>query len=182
METLIQRRFQYQQLIPQATVHHQFIEMSSNTQKQPLPIYNTEQRNTVKPKLNRDCLYCDKQKVRKRESRSKKGDQAQNETPQNERQEQTERPKFNSKLVCQNCGSTGHTARNRRHKRKEASAYRNVPYQKQVTKNNEKFCKNFKKSYKNVQINEASEQPNKLTSSGSEDKQCSKKTRHAIQF
>ena len=33
-----------------------------------------------------------------------KRDQAQKETPQNEQREPTEQPKYNSKLVCQNCG------------------------------------------------------------------------------
>ena len=62
--------------------------------------------------------------------------QAQQETSLNEQREQTERPKYQSKLVRQNYVYTGNTARDCRHKRKEASAYLSVPYQKQVTEDN----------------------------------------------
>ena len=86
----------------------------------------------------------------------------------------------NSKLYAKNCGYTEHTARECRHRRKEASAYRGVPYQKQDTENNKQFRKYIKKTYKTVQINEASEQLDQLTSSGSEDEQSVKQTRHAI--
>ena len=129
--------------------------------------------NHRKPELNGDCHYCGKQRQRARECGSKKREQAQQETPQNKRREQTERQKYNSKLVCQNCGYTGHTARTAdcRHKRKEASAYRSVPYQKQSTENNQQSWKNFKKDYKTLPINEASEQPDHITSSGNENEQ-----------
>ena len=139
-----------------------------------MSITMNNERTIEKPKFNGDSRYCGKRGHRERECRSKKRDQAQQETPQNKRREQTERPKYNCKMFCQNCGYTGHTARDCPHKQKEVSAYQCVPYQKQDTENNKQFRKDFKKTYKTVHINETSEQPDHMTSSGSEDEQSLK--------
>ena len=76
IKAFIQRRLEFQLLISQATAHTQFNEMSINTQKQPRQGYNTEQRNTDKPKINGDCHYCGKRRHRERECCSKERDQA----------------------------------------------------------------------------------------------------------
>ena len=55
--------------------------------------------------------------------------------------------------------------------KKKASAYPSVPYQKKDTENIKQFQKYFKKTYKTAYFNEASEQPDHMTSSGSEDEQ-----------
>ena len=54
----------------------------------------------------------------------------------NGQQQQPEKPRYNLKLVCQICGKVGHSARDCRNRVPRASAYRNVPYEKQSTTQN----------------------------------------------
>ena len=53
---------------------------------------------------------------------------------QQDRQEvPPQRPRYNHKLVCKNCGQTGHSAWDCRHRKSRAAAYRIIPYDNRNT-------------------------------------------------
>ena len=83
-----------------------------------------------------------KTKDTERECCSKKRYDA-NQQPQDSRKEQPQqaRLKYNSKLVCNLRAYTGHSAWDCRHRTKGATAFRNVPYDKQTTDENRKLRK-----------------------------------------
>ena len=110
---------------------------------------------------------------KERECRSKKRDEA-NRQAQDKRQEQPqrERPKNNSKLVCNSCGFTGHSVGDYRHKAKGASALRNVPHDEKDTNENRRFRNEFKSSHRKAPLNEVTGQPEFYNSSDSEEDQA----------
>ena len=116
----IQRQFQYQQLIPQPNRTRPFNEITSLNNRPPQGTHKTASTND-RPNSSEDCLYCGKRGHKERDCRSKKPEA--NTQPQDNRQEepQPERAKYNSKLVCNSCRYTGHSARDCIHRAKGAS-------------------------------------------------------------
>ena len=111
----------------------------------------------VKRKFEGNCRYCNIVGHRWVECRRRLRDEA-NDThtktqqrPQpksnNGQQHQTDKARYNPKLVCQICGKVGHSVRDCRDIILGASAYGNVPYNKQSTTENREFRRDFKQSY-----------------------------------
>ena len=57
-----------------------------------------------------------------------------------------QRPTYNQKLECDNFGYTVHSARDCGQKMNTTSAYRNLPYDKQITEENRGLRNNFGKT------------------------------------
>ena len=168
IKTFVQKRFKYQQLMPQTTQIMPFNEIASRNNRPPIAAPSNE-----RPKYNGDCHYCGKMGHKERECISKK--QAQDSRRE---QPQQERSQYNSKLVCNSCGYTGHSAQDCRHRAKGASAIRNVPYENQNTAENRNFGKEFKPAHKRAPLNEVTEQPQ--FSNSSEGEKTSRRNDHAL--
>ena len=67
----------------------------------------------------------------------------------NSQQQQPAKPRYNSKMVCQICGNIVHSVRDCRNRVPGASAFRNVPYEKQSTTENREFRQDFEQSKTN---------------------------------
>ena len=168
IKTFVQRRCQYAQLLP-GTSDMQPLNQIYNYQPkqqsaQPAPNNNTTEKTAkreVKRRFEGNCRYCNILGHKWIECRKRLRDEANGITkksqqrPQpgnnNAQQQETEKPRYNSKLVCQICGKVGHSARDCRDRVPGASAYRNVPYDKQSTNENREFRREFKQSQNNYQ-------------------------------
>ena len=98
--------------------------------------------------------------------------QQQNNEP--EQPDAESKPKYNAKLVCQICGYTGHSAKTCKQRNQPASAYRQVPYERQSQNENKNFRREFKQSHKAQPINEMSVQTDDINSDESYDSDVSK--------
>ena len=131
----------------------------------------------VKHKFEGNCQYCNnvghkwiERRKRLRDEASgtyTKTQQRPQQTNNNGEQQQTDKPRYNSKLVCHICGKVGHSARDCRNRVPGASAYRNVPYEKQSTTENLEIRRDFIQSqnsrqpaYKVTQVTEQTAQTN----------------------
>ena len=115
----------------------------------------------VTQKFEGNCRYCNIVGHKWIECRKRLRDEANctytknQQRPQqannNGQQQQIDKPRYSSKLVCQICGQVGHSARDCRNRVPGASAFRNVPYEKQSTTENREFRRDFKQSQNNQQ-------------------------------
>ena len=168
IKTFVQRRCQYAQLLPGTSDMQPLNQVYNYQPKQnnAQPAHNpnnTEENPTreVKRRFEGNCRYCNILGHKWIECRKRLRDEANGITkksqqrPQpgnnNAQQHETEKPRYNSKLVCQICGKIGHSARDCRDRVPGASAYRNVPYDKQSTNENREFRREFKQSQNNYQ-------------------------------
>ena len=168
IKTFVQHRCQYAQLLPGTSDMHPLNQVYNYQPKQnnAQPAHNpnnTEKNPTreVKRRFEGNCRYCNILGHKWIECRKRLRDEANGITkksqqrPQsgnnNAQQQETEKPRYNSKLVCQICGKIGHSARDCRDRVPGASAYRNVPYDKQSTNENREFRREFKQSQNNYQ-------------------------------
>ena len=94
------------------------------------------------------------------------------------KQPQQARPKYNSKLVCNSFDYTSHSAWDCSHRTKGATAFRNVPYDKQTTDENRKLRKGPTKLHKRAPLNEVTEQTDFPNSYESEEDPSSNWSRH----
>ena len=154
-KVIIQQRFQYQLLIPQTTPTLPVNEIISGKNRPSECTYTTVLAND-RPRLSGDFQNCGGEGHKERRCRSKKREEA-NKQPQENRQE--ERPEHNSKVLANSCDYTSFSARDCRHRAKGVSAFRNVSYEKQISNEDQKFCKEFKSAYKRTLLNEVTEQP-----------------------
>ena len=150
IKTFVQRRCQYAQLLPGTSDMQPLYQIYNYQPKQqnaqPAPNNNTTEKTAtreVKRRFEGNCRYCNILGHKWIECRKRLRDEANGITkktqqrPQtdntNAQQQQTEKPRYNSKLVCQICGKVRHSARDCRDRVPSASAYRNIPYDKQST-------------------------------------------------
>ena len=143
---------------------------------QPAPNNNTTEKiatREVKRGFEGNCRYCNilghkwiecsKRLMDEANGITKKTQQRPQTGNTNAQQQQAEKPRYNSKLVCQICGKIGHSARDCRDRVPSASVYRNIPYDKQSTNENREFRCEFKQSQNNYQptyrVTQATNQP-----------------------
>ena len=168
IKTFVQRRCQYAQLLP-GTSDMQPLNQVYNYQPiqqnaQPAPNHNNTEKNAtreVKRRFEGNYRYCNilghkwieccKRLRDEANGITKKTQQRPQTENTNAQQQQAEKPRYNSKLVCQVCGKVGHSARDCRDRVPNASAYRNIPYDKQSTNENREFRREFKQSQNNYQ-------------------------------
>ena len=148
IKTFVQRRCQYAQLLPGTSDMQPLNQVHSYQPKQnnaqPTPNHNNAEKNPsreIKRRFEGHCRYCNilghkwiecRKRLRDEANGITKKTQQQNQNDNtNAQPQQTEKPRYNSKLVCQICGKVGHSARDCRDRVPGASAYRNVPYNKQ---------------------------------------------------
>ena len=112
----IERRFQYQQLIPRQASTVPFNEITYRNGRPPQDTHTTAQAKGCANFIE-NCQYCGKKLHKDVICRSKKHDQANNE-PQENRQMQPlkKHPKYNSELVRSLYGFTSHSVRDSRHR------------------------------------------------------------------
>ena len=168
IKTFVQRRCQYAQLLPVTSDMQLFNQLynyqSKQNNAQPAPNHNNTEKNAireVKRRFEGNCRYCNilghkwiecRKRLRyEANGITKKSQQRPQPGNNNAQQQETEKPRYNSKLVCQICGKIGHSARDCRDRVPGASAYRNVPYDKQSTNENREFRREFKQSQNNYQ-------------------------------
>ena len=179
IRTFVQRRSQYAQLIPNTTSGQPFNQISA-----PQPNVAAPQSSNSQPQPNREtkrkvdgqCYHCGMHGHKWAECRKRLREEAQakhvNQTPQQpaqSNQTQENRPKYNSKLVCQICGKVGHSARDWYYRNTTTSAYRSVPYPKQSTEENRQFRRDFKQNNSRVyKANELSHTTNDETDNAEE--------------
>ena len=126
IRTFVQRRCQYAQLLPNTTNAQPFNQMSA-----PQPNAATPQASTAQPQQNREtkrkfdgqCRHCGIHRHRWVECRKQLREEAQAKPASQKQQQPTQatqnpdnRPKYNSKLVCQICGKVGYSARDCYHR------------------------------------------------------------------
>ena len=88
---------------------------------------------------------------------------SQRKTRANNKQ-QTDKPRYKTKLVCQFCGKFSHSACDCRSRIPAASAYRKIPYIKQTTSENREFRRYFRQSQINRQpVNQITPDQSPLT-------------------
>ena len=121
-----------------------------------------------------ECHYCGKIGHKAFECRTRKREEQQRKDNDQQQEQQEERPKYNPKLVCQICSHTGHSAKTCRQRNQPASAYRQVPYERQTQNENKNFRREFKQSQRTQQVNEMSAQTEEVHSDESYDSDCSK--------
>ena len=145
-------------MIPQTTQKMPFNEITSRDNRPPQGTHSAAPTNH-RPKFKGGLQLLWKEGTQNRENRCKKRDEA-NQQPQGSRKEQPQRrqPKSNSKLMCNSCGYTIHSTWDCRHRTKGASAFRNVPYEKQKTDKNRNFSKGFMPSHKTAPLSEVTVQ------------------------
>ena len=176
----INRRCQLQTAIPHTavTLVNEVSQPSQQPQKTP-----QANRDREVPRFNGNCNYCGIKGHKKAECRKRmkdekmRNDRSDNRDRSYERRRDSSRddnryterrdtrnerretyPKdtrpYNSKLVCQICGYTGHSAVNCYQRTKGASAYRNLPYARQDKDENTEFRRDFKRSQRSYPANE----------------------------
>ena len=143
IRTFVQRRCQYAQLIPNTTSAQPFNQITAPQPNAATPPTSTAQPQEIretKRKFDGQCRHCGIHGHKWAECRKRLREEAQAKTANQKTQQPTpatqnpdNRPKFNSKLVCQICGKVGHSARDCYHRNTTTSAYRSVPYTKQST-------------------------------------------------
>ena len=155
IKTFVQRRCQYAQLLPQQAIPQPFNQIAATppvqpTEKRPRS-HSTHDNNNAPPaqvqkkKFDGYCNHCGIYGHKWAECRKRLREQAQNPGMKQTNDETTKaQPRYNAKLVCQICGKVGHSARDCHYRHAGASAYRNVPYNKQSTTENKQFRKDFR--------------------------------------
>ena len=163
IKTFVQRRCQYAQLLPTPAGMQPLNNIQNYPAKQPTNQQTTATSNPGKPTANKEvkrkfegnCRYCNIVGHKWIDCRKRLRDEAngvhtktyqRTQQDNNNQQPQNDKPRYNSKLVCQICGKVGHSARDCRNRVPGASAYQNVPYQKQSTTENREFRRDFRQS------------------------------------
>ena len=156
IRTFVQRRSQYAQLLQNTTNAQPFNQIRApqpNAATPPTSIVQPQQNRETKRKFDGQCRHCGihghkwvECKKRLREEAQAKPASQKPQQPTQATQNPDNRPKYNSKLVCQICGTVGHSARDCYHRNTTTSAYRSVPYTKQPTEENRQFRKDFRKN------------------------------------
>ena len=138
--------------------------------------YNKFEHNfKTKSKFDGQCRHCNihghnwaESRKRLREARANPSNQN-SQQPVQSNQTQENRPKYNPKLVCQNGGRVGHSARDCYYRNTATSAYRSVPYPKQSTEENKQFRRYFRQTNNRVyNTNELSHTTNDETDNAEE--------------
>ena len=164
IKTFVQRRCQYAQLLP----NNAGMQPLNNIQNYPAKQQTNQQttstsNNTAKPNANKEvkrkfegnCRYCNIVGHKWIDCRKRLRDESNGihtktyQRPQqdsNNQQPQIDKTRYNPKLVCQISGKVGHSARDCRNRVPSASAYQNVPYQKQSTTENREFRRDLRQS------------------------------------
>ena len=177
IKQFITRQCQYEQFL--APMNAQPFSQATN----PQPVANTEQqpereaeRPATRPKykFTGECHYCGKIGHKAFECRTRKREERQQQNNEPEQPDAESKPKYNAKLVCQICGYTGHSAKTCKQRNQPASAYRQVPYERQTQNENKNFRREFKQSHKAQPINEMSVQTDDINSDESYDSDVSK--------
>ena len=137
IKTYLMRKYQCQQYAAPPTTIQPFNAVTSsvptnNTTTKPATTTTTQP--TERKRFERQCFYCGKTGHRKTECRARQRDEANGIKKEDaipmKKAADTDKPKYNPKLVCLICGYTGHSARDcRRRIPKESSfAYGKIPY------------------------------------------------------
>ena len=160
IRTFVQRRCQYAQLLLKTVGAQPFNQMSASQPNAATPqTSNTQsqQNRKTKRKFDGQCRHFGIHGHKWAECRKRLREEAQakptNQNPQQTTQSnktQENRPKYNSKLVCKNCGKVGHSARDCYQRNTTKSAYRSVPYPKQSTEENKQFRRDFRQTNNRV--------------------------------
>ena len=164
IKTFVQRRCQYAQLLPNNAGMQPLNNIQNYPAKQQTNQQTTSTSNNaakpnakkeVKRKFEGNCRYCNIVGHKWIDCRKRLRDESNGihtktyQRPQqdsNNQQPQTDKTRYNPKLVCQICGKVGHSARDCRECVPGASAYQNVPYQKQSTTENREFRRDLRQS------------------------------------
>ena len=153
IRTFVQRRCQYAQLLPNTTNAQPFNQISApqpNAATPPTSTAQPQQNRETKRKFDGQCRHCGIHGHKWAECRKRLREVTQTKPGSQKPQQSTQptqnpdnRPKYNSKLVCQICGKVGHSARDCYHRNTTTSAYRSVPYAEQSTEENRQFRRDF---------------------------------------
>ena len=177
IKSFITRQCQYEQYLAptQLQPFNQASTSQPATENEPQQPRQTEQQPPrQRYKFNGECHYCGKIGHKAFECRTRKREEQQQQQNQETGQQQEQKPKYNAKLVCQICGYTGHSAKTCKQRNQPASAYRQVPYERQTQNENKNFRREFKQSHKTQPINEMSVQTEEIHTDESYDSDVSK--------
>ena len=137
IKTYLMRKYQYQQYVAPPTTIQPFNAVTSSvptTNTTIKPATTTTTQPTERKRFEGQCFYCGKTGHRKTECRARQRDEANGIKKEDaipmKKATDTDKPKYNPKLVCQICGYTGHSARDcrRRIPKESSSAYGKIPY------------------------------------------------------
>ena len=160
IRTFVQRRCQYAQLLPTTSSAQPFDQICApQPHMATLQCFNSQPQQNRKNKRKFDgrCRHCGihghkyaECRKRLREESLNKSENPNSQTAAQPNPTNEQKPRYNSKLVCQIGENVGHSARDCYYRNTTTSAYRSVPYNKQSTEENKQFGRDFKQTNNKV--------------------------------